>query len=88
VSVGDLNLDRVREIVTEFEARASSLELSEDDAAQLQADIATVKAQINSPRPNRRTIREHLLSVKAILENTAGGVAAGGLLELFQHVHL
>jgi hypothetical protein len=88
VSMEDLNLDRVREIVTELVARAPSMELPEDEAAQLQADLATVTAQVNSPRPNHRTIREHLLSMKAILENTAGGVAAGGLLELFQHIHL
>lgn len=88
VSIGVLDLHRVREIVAELEARAPSLELSEDDAAQMQADLSTVKAQVNSPRPNTRTIREHMLSVKAIIENTAGGLAAGGLLELFQHIHL
>jgi len=87
VSMGDLDLNRVREIVTEFESQAGSLELSEDDAAQLRADMATVKAQVDSPRPNQRTIRDHLSSARAILENTAGGVAAAGLLELFQHVH-
>jgi hypothetical protein len=88
VSIGDLDLGRIRELLTELEAHAPSLALSEDDAAQLQADLATVKAQVNSPRPNNRTIREHLLSVRAILENTAGGLAAGGLLELLQHIHL
>ena len=88
VSMGDLDMGRVREIVAELEARAPSWELPEQDAAQLRADLATVKAQVDSPKPNHRTIREHLLSVKAILENTAGGVAAGGLLELFQHIHI
>jgi hypothetical protein len=87
VSTGDLNLGKVREIVAEFEARAPALELSEDDAAQLQADMATVKVQVNSPRPNHRTIREHLRSARAILENAAGGVGTVGILELFQHIH-
>jgi hypothetical protein len=88
VSVGDISLYRVREILTEFEAQASSLHLPDDEAAQLHADMATVKAQVESPRPNHHTIREHLLSARAILEHAAGGAAAVGLLDLLRHVHL
>jgi hypothetical protein len=88
VSVGDISLDRVREILTEFDAQASSLHLPDDEAAQFHADMATVKAQVESPRPNHRTIREHLLSARAILEHAAGGAAAVGLLDLLRHVHL
>jgi|ERR1700691_3840611 hypothetical protein len=84
----DLDLGKVREILAEVEAQASSLELPADDAAQLRADMATVKAQVDSPRPNQRTIREHLLSAREILDNTAGGVAAAGIVELLQHAHL
>ncbi len=88
VSVGDISLDTVREILTEFDAQASSLHLPDDEAAQLHADMATVKAQVESPRPNHRTIREHLLSARAILEHAAGGAAAVGLLDLLRQVHL
>lgn len=84
----DIDLGKIREIITELEKRAPTLELPEDDAAQLQADIATVNAQVNSPRPNHNTIRDHMLSIKAILEHTAGGMAAAGLRDLFQHIHL
>jgi hypothetical protein len=88
VSVGDISLDRVREILTEFDAQASSLQLPDDEAAQLHADMATVKAQVESPRPNHHTIRAHLASARAILEHAAGGAAAVGLLDLLGHVHL
>jgi hypothetical protein len=49
VSIGDLNLDTVREIVGELEAQAASLHLPDDGARQLRADMATVKAQIDVP---------------------------------------
>jgi hypothetical protein len=88
VSIGELNLDKVREILAEFEAKGSALELPDGEAAQLRADMATVKAQVESPRPNRRTIREHLLSARAILENAIGGAGAVGLIDLIQHLHL
>jgi hypothetical protein len=87
-ALGDLNLDSVREVVREIEAQEPLLDLPAEDAAQLQADVATIKAQIGSPKPNHRTIREHLRSVRGIIENAAGGVATAGILDLLQHIHL
>ena len=55
VSIGDLNLDTVREIVGELEAQAASLHLPDDGARQLRADMATVKAQIDLPTPDHYT---------------------------------
>jgi hypothetical protein len=88
VSVGDLSLDTVREIVGEFEAQAASLHLPDDSARQLRVDIGTVKVQIDLPRPNHYTIREHLQSARAILEHARCGAAAAGLLDLLRNLHL
>jgi hypothetical protein len=88
VSIGDLNLDNVREIVGEFEAQAASLPLPDGDATQLRADMAAVKAQIDLPTPDHYTIRGHLQSARAILEHATGGAAAGGLLDLLRNTHL
>jgi hypothetical protein len=87
VSIGDLNLDTVREIVREFEAQAASLHLPDDGARQLRADIATVKVQMDMPTPDQYTIRERLQSARAILEHARCGAAAAGLLDLLRNVH-
>jgi hypothetical protein len=87
VFVGDLNLDKVREIVGEFEAQAASLPLPDGGARQLRADMAAVKVQIGLPTPDHRAIRGHLQSARAILEHASGG-AAGGLLDLLRNTHL
>ena len=87
VSIGDLNLDKVREIVGEFEAQTASLPLPDGDARQLRADMAAVKVQIGLPTPDHRAIRGHLQSARAILEH-ATGVAAAGILDLLRNTHL
>ena len=88
VSVGDLNLDAVREFLREFDARVADLDLSAPDAEELAAEIDTVKAQIRSHRPKHRIIRESLVSARTILEVTSGSAAAVGLLDLLKLVHL
>ena len=75
VAIGDLNLDNVREIVGEFEARAASLHLTDDDARQLRVDMAAVRVQTGSPTPDHYTIRGHLQSARAILEHATDGAA-------------
>jgi hypothetical protein len=85
VSIGDLNLDTVREIVGEFEAQAASLPLPDGDARQLRADIA-VKVQIGLPTPDHYTIRGHLQSARSILEHATGGAPAADLLDLLRNL--
>ena len=87
VPTGELNLDKVREIVGEFEAQAASLPLPDGDAAQLRADMAAVKAQIGLPTPDHYTIAGHLRSARVILEH-ATGAAAAGLLDLLRNTHI
>lgn len=87
-TIGDLNLDRVRQFVERYEEAEQSLGLEAEEAAEAQADIATIRAQLDSPRPKPEIIRQSLRSVRTILEGATGSLAASGLLELLQHVHL
>jgi hypothetical protein len=50
-----------------------------EDVRELRAEIATLRAQANSPKPKRSVIRESLSSVRAILEGAAGEVLASHL---------
>ena len=85
---GDLNLDTVRAIAGQFEARAASLPLADHDARQLRAHMAAVNVQIGLPTPDHYAIREHLQPARAILEHATGGEAATGLLDLLRTLHL
>ena len=88
VSIGDLDLNPIREFLRQFDASVGELTLPADKTAELAAEIDTVKAQVSSPKPKRNIIKESLNSVRAILEITSGSAAAVGLLDLLQHIHL
>lgn len=51
------------------------LELDDDDSREFDAELATLEAQAESPRPKHAVIRESLLSLKRILESAAGSSA-------------
>jgi hypothetical protein len=88
VSVGDLNLDAVHEFLGQYAAQAAGLDLPVAAAEEMAAEIDTVKAQLRSPKPKHRIIRESLHSIRAILENASGGAAAVDPLDLLQQIHL
>jgi hypothetical protein len=88
MSIGDLDLGAVHEFLREFDARAAELDLPSPEAAEVKAEIATVKAQLSSPKPKRNIIAESLRSVRTILEVTSGSAAAVGLLDLLKLIHL
>lgn len=87
VSIGDINLDGVRNFLDQLEKVAPSVALPAEENRVLAGDIATIRAQIDSPRPKKQIIRESLHSVRSILEGAGGSVTAVGLLEAFQHLH-
>ena len=87
VSIGDINLGGVRDFLDQLEKIAPSIPLPVEESQELAADIATIRAQIDSPRPKKQIVRESLHSVRSILEGAGGSVAAVGLIEALQHLH-
>jgi hypothetical protein len=53
VTFGDLDLNAVNRFLSEYEARAAELDLPSPQAEELAADVATTKAQVESPRPKK-----------------------------------
>jgi len=87
-TVGDLNLELVRELVDQYESNESALGLDASKAEEARAEVKTIRAQLDSPRPKPVVIRECLTSLRALVEGAAGSMAAVGLLDLFAHIHL
>jgi hypothetical protein len=85
---GSDELAQISSRLCEILALIDQLELDPAEAGQLRADIATVHAQVEAPKPRLHVIREGLQSIRATLENAAGGALTAGFLEFIQHVHL
>ncbi len=86
-TVGDLNLELVREVVDRYETEEAALGLDASKAEEARAEMNTIKAQLASPRPKLVVVRESLTSLRAIVEGAAGSVAAAGLLALLARIH-
>ncbi len=82
----DLDLGLVRATLRLFESAGEAIQLPVEDAKQLAAEMKTVKAQVESPRPNHKSIREHLEIAKALLIGAAGSIAATELLNAINYV--
>ena len=53
---------------------------SQEDRAELRAEIATIRAQLASPRPKNTIVAESLRSIRTVLEGAAGNMLASALL--------
>ena len=87
-TISTLDLDKIREFFAEYDTKKHLLDLPDNDRTQLDAEVETVRIQLNSPKPDEQTIRRHLLSVKGILEATVGGLVTTGLRDLLHQIHL
>jgi hypothetical protein len=76
LTVNALDLEAVGKFVAELEQVLQGSALP----AALQADVATIRAQLASPKPKPSLIREGLLSVRHVLEHAGGKIAATGIL--------
>jgi hypothetical protein len=87
-TVGDLNLELVREVVDQYEKDEAALGLDASKVEEARAEIRTIRAQLDSPRPKPVVVRESLTSLRAIVEGAAGSMAAVGLLDLLARILL
>lgn len=71
----------LRTFVASVEAQASNLELDPSRHAELMAELQTIKAQLESPRPRSNMISACLTTVKNILEATTAQVVAHPLAQ-------
>ena len=72
----DLDIEQVREFLTELANKIGDLDLSGDLQEELGSEMATIDAQANSPRPKLRIVREGLSSIRRILEAASAPAAA------------
>jgi len=77
----EFDLEKVRELLSLLK-KVPELGLKNDDKEELKSDISTMEAQINSPRPKMKIIKEGLKSFRSILQNASGSVVAHQAIEI------
>lgn len=86
VSSQDFEIQDVRKILELVSDSRANMELDISAVGELDAEVATLDAQLKSPAPKASIIRESLLSVRRIFEGAGGGVAAQGLIEAIKAI--
>lgn len=71
---------KVAEFVVELRSRQKELRLEVDERDELESELKTIEAQVNSPKPKDSILRESLESVRRVLEGATGNLIASGLL--------
>jgi riboflavin biosynthesis pyrimidine reductase len=69
------------DFISELNKKINTLELNEHVKQELFAEIQTIKAQSESPKPKNSILRESLSSIRNILEGAGGNIAASLLLQ-------
>jgi len=62
------------------------LALDDDTAQEVSSEIATIKAQVSSPKPKEGIIKSSLGTIKRVLEGAAGNMTAQGLMRLIENI--
>lgn len=74
-----LDVNALRDVIAQLEAALAAIVLEDDERAEASAQIATMNAQLGSPKPRPAILRESLATMRRITE---GLVAAGAAPQL------
>lgn len=66
--------------IKNLEDAIPQLSLDTQSSSELKSELATIKAQAESPKPKQGILKETIQSIKTILEGTAAGVLTEGLI--------
>lgn len=72
----------ISKFIEDLSKALPTIELNSESAAEINADIATIKTQLDSPKPKKSIVKESLISIRNIMEGAGGSVAGQLFLDL------
>lgn len=84
IQVASENIDfkLLGEFVARLRGSLPDLQISEEASKELKSELATLDAQVASPKPKAGIVKESLASLRAILEGASGNAAGQLLIEI------
>lgn len=73
------SLDQIKGFLEQLSQSVDELRLREDARSELSSELATLEAQVSSPKPKPTILRESLSSIKRILEAAVGSAIGAEL---------
>lgn len=81
-----LELPDLKDAVEELARRVAGLELQENTYNEVMADLASIRSQLDSPRPKRAVIHACAENARAVLQSAVGSAVYTGLLEALRRL--
>lgn len=72
--------DKTLELVNLIKENLDKIELAVEKKAEIEAEVNTIKSQLDSPKPKHVIIKESLSTIRNVLEGATGSIIASGLL--------
>jgi hypothetical protein len=69
------NISELKSFLNDFKTALAKMQFTAETQNELLAEITTLEAQANSPKPKRTIIGEALKSLRSVLEEVAGNLA-------------
>lgn len=82
VAINETKYEELKEIIQAIKSSIEQFGLDSQNIADLKAEIGTIEAQLSSSKTKRSIISECLGSIREILEEAGGGLAATFLAKL------
>lgn len=79
--VTQLDLQAVAQLIPTIEAAIAKSKLEAKGIAELRADVQTIRAQLESPKPKHSLIKDCLVSIRDVLKGAAAEAAVIGAVE-------
>jgi len=76
----EFDIEQLAKLVEALRSTIEAVGIDKQGRQELDSEISTLEAQINSPKPKFSIIGESLASVRHILEGASGNLVASGLL--------
>lgn len=80
LTVNQNDIATVRNFLQEFTRSLKGLSLPDDTLREVEADVASIEAQLQSPKPKKGIVTEGLQSIRSILESVGASAIASVLL--------
>ncbi len=81
-SIESVDVDKLARLVESLKNDIAKINVSREIQNELLSEIATLEAQVKSPKPKHVIIRESLSSIRRILEGAGGAIAAHLLMQV------
>jgi hypothetical protein len=82
VQSAEVDVDKLARLIESLKDEVEKISVSQAIQNELRSEIATLEAQVTSPKPKHIIIKESLSTVRRILEGAGGTVAAHLILQL------